>query len=90
MKWFLNLLICVSQGFNAIVLFGNPDETFSARCYRNRHIPKWAFWYRAMNRLYFWQEDHCADSYAEDVARAGWVLGAHRRANNRAEIADDA
>lgn len=77
--WILNVMICVSQSFNSIVLLGHPDETLSARCHRNQHVPRWNKWREILNRIYFWQDDHCADSYADDVVRASDVLVAHRR-----------
>lgn len=89
MNWLNAVAVCISQSFNAIVLLGSPDETVSARCHRQRHMRAWDIARRIFNTVYFWQEDHCADSYADDVSRAGWVLAAHRRANNRSEIPDE-
>ncbi len=66
----------LSQGANCILLGGSPDQTVSARCYVNRNQLPWAIAYRAVNALFFWQEDHCRDSHAADVEFAQKVLRA--------------
>jgi len=38
-----NILLWVDQGFNTF-LFGSPDETFSARCYRASTFGKKGYW----------------------------------------------
>ena len=71
-----NVLEAVSQLGNAL-LGGNPNITISASAYLNRHKRPWL--YRAINRLFFWQEDHCRDSWVNDIVfarRALFELGA--------------
>jgi hypothetical protein len=65
----LQTAIAVDQTVNAI-LNGWADETLSARCYRQRMNGKWMYrWYRFINALFFWQDDHCKDSYLSEVDR---------------------
>lgn len=56
-RWLLNLLIALDQLVNA--LFGGfPDETMSAYAHRV------GGWRRDLiNGVFFWQDDHCAQSY---------------------------
>ena len=66
-----NVLEAVSQLGNAL-LGGNPNITISASAYLNRHKRPWL--YRAINRLFFWQEDHCRDSWVADIVFARKAL----------------
>ena len=73
--WISNLLITLSQALNSIVLFGNPNETFSARAWRGRTSSKaWKTTVKVIDALYFWEEDHCLNSHLADVAFAKKVL----------------
>jgi hypothetical protein len=63
------VLIAVDQLANALFL-GYADETLSARLYRNRaNSGWWEFWYETVNGLFFWQKDHCLDSYLAEQTR---------------------
>lgn len=76
--WLVDLSVVCSQTVNTLVLRGSPDETVSARCYRLREQPRWRTAYHVINAIFFWQADHCASSFATDVARALWLLQQHR------------
>ena len=67
----------LSQGLN-LLLGGHHDMTLSARCYLNRNRPGWRTAYRLINRLFFWQADHCKISFQSDVRYAEQVLQRHR------------
>ena len=61
-NYFRNLLIAVAQLANT-VLFGEPDETFSARCFRTKSMLRYV-----IDALFFWQYDnalggHCRQCY---------------------------
>jgi len=62
------VLIAFDQLINAR-LGGWADETFSARCWRNRHQRKYGRWVRVINTLFFWQENHCQGSYNAELNR---------------------
>ena len=64
----------VSQTANTFLLFGHHDMTISARCYINRNKKGWRRAYKFVNSIFFWQEDHCRDSFAEDVKFAKEIM----------------
>ncbi|HDR0612152.1 DNA helicase UvrD [Pasteurella multocida] len=72
-KYLLNIAIAIDQGFNAL-FFGSPDETLSSRAYRGAVLAgkpkkKWKFFHAAINKLFFWQKDHCKQVYLSEVER---------------------
>ena len=71
MTYLWNVLEAVSQLLHAM-LGGNPNITVSAKAYLNRHKRPWV--YRAINRLFWWQEDHCRDSWVSDIVFARRAL----------------
>ena len=63
------ILIALDQLFNTLA-GGYADETLSARIYRRRHASWWwDFLYRLVNALFFWQDNHCLDSYMSELNR---------------------
>ena len=69
--YLFNSLEAVSQLGHAL-LGGNPNITISASAYLNRHKRPWA--YKAINALFFWQDDHCRDSWVSDIVFARRAL----------------
>ena len=72
MSIFRNILIGLDQTLNCCFRldgeWGQPDESLSARAFRVREKhPGWAKW---INRVFFWQENHCAAAYRTEVIRA--------------------
>lgn len=61
-------LIAIDQLINTL-FFGMADESISARAYRNRNKKHWGIAYKIINRLFFWQEDHCRKSYESEMIR---------------------
>ena len=70
----LRIVAWLSQGVNCILLAGHHDQTVSARAYLNRNRRGWRLFYRVANAVFFWQEDHCRDSWLADVIWANEVL----------------
>lgn len=68
--YLLNIGSTLSQAVNCVFLFGNPDESISARSYYNRHnkYQRWA--YVLINKLFFFQEDHCRDAAYRDYTNS--------------------
>lgn len=68
-NYFKRVLIGADQLLNA-VLGGWPDETLSARAYR-QHFDKrrWNAMYRAINILFFTQKDHCRSAFEVESIR---------------------
>ena len=72
--WIGGIAAWLSRGINCAFLRGNPDMTVSARCYINRDRPRWRTAYAIINRVVFWQQDHCRLSFRSDVVYAQRVL----------------
>ena len=64
----------ISQTANLFLLAGNPDQSISSRCYTNRHKKGWNTAYHLVNKLFFWQDDHCYLSFLNDVKFAKHIL----------------
>ncbi|QIB67184.1 hypothetical protein [Kineobactrum salinum] len=69
-RFLLNALVWGSQTVNVLVLAGHPDQTVSARAFVNRDTKRWGVAYKAINTVFFWQDDHCLTSHQEDLLRA--------------------
>lgn len=66
----LQILIAFDQLINAL-LWGYADETLSARAYRHAEIKKDRRWpMMLINSLFFWQDNHCKQSYESELKRA--------------------
>lgn len=62
-----------SQMVNVVFLLGHPNESVSGRSHREGWwIEKW------IDRLFFWQEAHCRQSYLSDLRWATEYLNQHR------------
>ena len=63
----------IALGFDQLantLIGGMADETLSARAYRNKNKSKnWKVFHDFVNRLFFWQADHCYESYLSERAR---------------------
>lgn len=64
----LNILVGVDQLLNTF-LGGWPDETVSARAWRQQHKPRWNKARKVIDVLFFWQEYHCYKAYMSEVKR---------------------
>lgn len=71
MKTYLqNLAIGFDQILNTL-LGGSPDETLSSRAHRQRAKGQryWGWTANAIDKLFFWQDGHCAKSWRQEVQR---------------------
>lgn len=68
----------VSQLLNAAILNGHPNESVSARAWRERRTR----WVHFINALFF-SDAHCQDSHAQDVKWAQHLLDATARSDNQ-------
>jgi len=59
-------LDALSQLLNTWLFCGDPDESISGRCYRER---RWSL-VSVINGIFFWQDHHCRLAYNEDLIRA--------------------
>jgi hypothetical protein len=62
-RYLLNILIAIDQLINA-VFGGDPDETISSRA--GKRYPRLAAF---INRLFFWQRNHCQASIEPDEGK---------------------
>ena len=74
MRYIINVAAALSQLLNAVVFFGDPNETLSGRCHRERRITAEAI----INALFFFQPNHCMHSHLADHQFAHKILE-HRR-----------
>lgn len=64
------VLIAFDQLCNTLA-GGWADETFSARCWRKREDSAWWGWgRRIVDALFFWDGNHCRESYESEVNRS--------------------
>ena len=64
-----NILIAIDQLFNTL-FGGEPDESISARCWRLHLVSaKWRYTMIAIDALFFWQDEHCKQSYFAEFER---------------------
>lgn len=77
-----DIVSLLSRFLNAFVFDGSTAQTLSARSHLEAaSSPKWARRKRAINRLFWWQADHCKWAWEQEVDRARYVLarlGAHK------------
>ncbi|MDD5272207.1 MAG: hypothetical protein PHU14_05760 [Methylovulum sp.] len=70
--YLFNCLIGLDQLLNVLVFDGMPDETISARCWREQHQP---FWYRlrlVVDYVFlrgFAVENHCQKAFVSEQRR---------------------
>lgn len=60
-------LIALDQLINTL-MGGYADESISARSYRLRN-KGWSLQYKLINKLFFWQKDHCKASFISEIKR---------------------
>lgn len=75
---FFNTLTLLSQAANGLLLGGNPDESISARCFRQGELDGQAGWYRMMRVVDFlfspFQEKHCYKAWLTDFTNAQKIV----------------
>lgn len=69
--YLLNLAVGVDQLANALI-GGSADETLSARAHRMRAKRQrwWGWTANAIDRMFFWQRDHCLKAHLAELQRA--------------------
>lgn len=67
----------VSQFVNVLAFNGRPDESLSGRAHRQGTLggrARWLLYVAVIDRLFFWEADHCAAAHREDIAFARAIL----------------
>ncbi len=62
------VLVAVDQLINTFFC-GMADETLSSRTYRHYMKGEYAWLYKIINALFFWQNDHCKEAYESELER---------------------
>lgn len=57
-----NIWNVISQALNVLLLNGHPNESISGRCYREQ----WNTAENIINKVFFWQSNHCRGAYNKD------------------------
>lgn len=73
----LKLFALLSQAMQVIIFNGSPDETISGRAYRQGYLlgdRRWLKSRNLINRVFFWQPDHCRASHKKDVEFAKMIM----------------
>lgn len=69
------LISLMSRTLNATLYAGSMHQTLSARAHiEARTSQVWARREARINRLFLWQNDHCAQAWASEVTRARKTL----------------
>ncbi len=72
-----NVLISLDQLLNAL-LAGDPDETLSARAWRlHQRKRRWAIARYLIDKLFFWQDNHCFEAHFSELMRKHLPAGYH-------------
>lgn len=76
----LRLAALASQAVNVIIANGSPDETVSGRAYRRGSLGGDPGWLRVkiiIDKVFFFQKEHCRKSHEMDVSFAKMIMRAH-------------
>ena len=75
-RYFLHVLIALDQFLNAVT-GGFADETLSSRIYRGACTGRrgWVVAEKCVNRLFFWQGEHCRRAWLRERQRAHFPVG---------------
>ena len=65
LNYLRKILIALDQLVNTVVN-GEPDETFSSRCWRERGRQPWKVLRYLVDAVFFFDKDHCRTSYLSE------------------------
>ena len=68
-RYFLQVGISLDQFINATFLAGWGDETLSSHTHRKQEVQPYRTLRKILNKLFFWQEDHCREAYESEIER---------------------
>lgn len=69
MKRLYNILDALSQLLQ-VILFPRPEDTNANESMSGRSFREGFFSQKVIDRIFFWQKDHCKQAYLKDVERA--------------------
>jgi len=72
-NWITKISSVTSATVNVLLFNGHPDESLSARAWReNRPV------YKIINKIFFWEENHCRSAHLTDIKRAEELLNINK------------
>jgi hypothetical protein len=72
-KYITSIWSVSSQFVNVLLLLGHPNESISGRAHRESWEAK-----KYINKMFFWQVDHCKSAYTNDLKWAQAYIDQHR------------
>ena len=82
MNYPLRLLLAIDQLLNVLLCNGEPDETMSSAVYRMERDGRfWGFMRPAIDRLFWFQPNHCKKAYESELLRLQYAKEFRNRAN---------
>lgn len=74
MSYFLRLALAFDQLLNVLLCNGEPDETMSSAAYRMERDGRfWGFMRPVIDRLFWWDPNHCYESYRSELSRSQYA-----------------
>ena len=81
MNYFLRLLLAIDQLLNVAICNGEPDETMSSACWRMERDGRfWGFMRPVIDRLFWFQPNHCRRAYEAELLRQQYAIVFQSRA----------
>ena len=74
-KYLFSIWSATSQWLNVVFLLGHANESISGRCYRE----PWPLAMKIVNKVFFWQVDHCKSAYTTDLKWAKEYIDQDKR-----------
>lgn len=82
MNYFLRVLLAIDQLLNVAICNGEPDETMSSAVYRMERDGRfWGFMRPVIDRLFWFQPNHCKKAYESELLRLQYAKEFQNRAN---------
>lgn len=82
MSYFLRLALAIDQLLNVAICNGEPDETMSSAVYRMERDGRfWGFMRPVIDRLFWFQPNHCKKAYESELLRLQYAKEFQNRAN---------
>ena len=82
MSYLLRVALAIDQLLNVLLCNGEPDETMSSAVYRMERDGRfWGFMRPVIDRLFWFQPNHCKKAYESELLRLQYAKEFQNRAN---------
>ena len=65
-----DIISTFSRFINALCFLGDTDQTLSSRTHVEYKRGRWSYVRMVINSIFFWQKDHCASAWEDEVQGA--------------------